>query len=193
MRISRKLNLTFPLVDPEDEQKIVAWVHSTPIGAETFDTYYLPIARAYSAFHANNLGIFGAPKIADKLLRTTAMELGVWENDAQSGRIGVKHGLVAEIHRLTNVWAPTPAGKGWQDYQYQEAKDAGLIDADDASEVDNILTFFTVISHMQPRRELKTMLSIVSALWHARVDALTFTDLKTSLQTSTQAATGKAA
>jgi|SRR5581483_11614430 len=183
MRINKKLNLVIPILDDGDETKTVAVVHATPIGSETFRAYHLPIAKTFTAFHANRLGSIGAPRIAHMLLEDASRELGIWESDPKTNYIGVKEGLIAEIHRLANVWAPTQSG--WKDYMYSEALSAGIITADDAAEVDAALVFFTVSSHMLPRRDLKVTLTATAMLWGARVESSTFTELQASLPTST--------
>ena len=186
MRINRKLNLVVPVSadDPDNPALLRAVVHASPISAETFDAYFLPISKTYAALISQGLGIVAGPRIADKLLRQISTELGMWDSDVRSGRIGVKQGLIEEIHRLTNVTAPAKDGRGWGDYQYQEAKDAGLIDADDASEVDAALVFFTVVSHMERHRDVKAILEGATKLWGARVEYSSFTELRASLQTS---------
>jgi hypothetical protein len=185
MRINEKLKLVIPLGRPDsadnegnDTGLLAAVVHTTPISSDVFDTYFLPLSRTYAAIHALGLGAVAGPRVADKLLRKVSKDMGAWE-----GEEGVERGLIAEIHRLTMVAAPSE--KGWQDYQYQEAKDLGIIDADDAPEVDAAIVFFTVYSCMTRKRDLKIELGGGMKLWGARLEYSTFTELVASLRTST--------
>lgn len=179
MRIDRKLNLVIPILDA-DGKKTVAYVHSTPISSEVFDTYFLPIAKTFSAIYSEGLGIVAGPRIADKMLRKVSTDLGVWDGPA-----GVQAGLVAEIHRLTNVIAV--GKKGWETVPFDEAKERGILHADDAAEVNAALTFFTVISVMQKKAELPRVLGGAMKLWGSQIESLSCTEFMNSLRTSTAA------
>src|SRR5271154_5947554 len=112
MRLDRKLNLIIPIVR-DDKSNI--FVHSTPLSSEVFDTYFLVIAKTFSAIYAEGLGIIAGPRVADKMLRKVAKDMGVWDTKG-----GVQDGLIAEMHRLTNVVC---AGKrGWEALPFADAQ-----------------------------------------------------------------------
>jgi hypothetical protein len=180
MKISRALNLVIPIYDDAGEQ-ITAYVHSTPISADIFDNYYKPIARAFNQIYSGGYGIGAGPRIAQKLLRDAAKEMGIWEGPA-----GVENGLIGEIHRLTNVLV---AGeKGWEMLTFHDAKKRDAIDRDDISVVEGALVFFTLESAMRQKSLLKGILEAAVALWSAQITSFSCTDFRNSLSTSTETA-----
>lgn len=187
MRIDKKLNLVAefynddgdPTATPPKPDTLRAVVHSAPISADVFDVYFEPIARAFAEMQRYTS--ISAPKIADKLLRKVSTTMGVWDSDSRTGRIGVKEGLVEEIHRLTNVLAPSKGG--WHELMYQEAQDTDVLSTREAEEVEAMLIFFTVGSHMYPHRDVRMALEGAVSLRSARVEYCSFTELKASLPT----------
>ena len=175
-KINRKLNLEIPVYDGDD--KVVAYVHSTPVGREVFETYFESFSRVFTQIYAGGHGITTAPRIGYLLLKKDAIEHGVWE-----GERGVKRGLVEEISRLTNVL--TPGDRGWEILPLEEAIKAGVIDEDDQSEIWNSLVYFTLASAMHRRAELGPLLNAALDLWGARTTSLNCTEFKDSLPTST--------
>src|SRR5690348_319822 len=97
MKINRQLHLVIPLTGTDGS--IRTYVHSTAISSDLFEKYWLVISKTFAQMHAEGLGNLAGPRVADKLLRATAEQLGTWPD--------VKSGLVAEIHRLTNVCVQT--------------------------------------------------------------------------------------
>jgi hypothetical protein len=168
-RISRQLNLVILLERDEDE--IPVWVHSTPISTDVFDTYYKVIAKTFATIYNQGLGVIAGARVASKVLKEVSEELKIWES--------VQQGLVLEIERLTNVLIP--GERGWETIPYPEAKQREIIHPEDAAEVDNAITFFTVASVMHRKSELKSLLSGGMALWGARVESSSFTDFRNSL------------
>ena len=130
--IDRKLNLVIP-VDNSDGS--VTYVHSTPISREVFERYFKIIARTFAEIYSGGYTVYSGPRVAALLLKSTAMDLGVWD-----GPTGVERGLMDEIRRLTNVVLPAPQG-GWVTMPFVEAIKAGQINEDDVAEVDNALAF----------------------------------------------------
>ena len=179
-RINRQLNLVLTI---EREDKSLLYVHSTPIGSEVFDTYFLPIAKTFGQIYANGLGFAGAPRIADKLLRQVSQELGVWADDPANGRIGVEHGLLGEIKRLTTVFAPSE--KGWQQMPFDAAEKTGTIDAADASEVMSGLCFFSAVSSVAQRSQVRQYLEIGFHQWDVQITSSDAMAFKSSLPTLT--------
>lgn len=175
MEISRKLNLVIPIEG--DDGNIVAYVHSAPISREVFETYFLPVSKTFSAIYAEGLGSVAGPRVAAMMLKRIATDLGQWDGPA-----GVERGLVAEIRRLTNVLAP--GDRGWETLPYDEAMKRGILSSDDAAEVDNAVTFFTVASAMHRRSELRPILDGAGRLWGAQTSSLNSTEFAASLPIS---------
>jgi hypothetical protein len=189
VKIDRHLHLVIPVECDNGTKK---YVHSTPIGASVFDSYFKVIAKTFAEIYG--LGMLAGPRVAHKLLQQVATDMGVWEDIRRPGAapvIGVKNGLVAEIHRLTNVLAPTE--KGWETLPYYDAVNNGVLDAADALEVEAAISFFTVGSTLHSKAELM-MLTTSLDNWSGRIESLNCTEFKASLVTSTAAAsTGETA
>lgn len=165
-KINRRLNLIIPV---ENDDGMPLWIHSTPISAEVFDTYFMPLAQTFTAIYGQGLGVLSGPRVADKLLRKVSENLGMWAD--------VQKGLLAEIERLTNVLAP--GERGWDTIPYCEAKKT-LLDPEDVSEVDAALVFFTVASTIPRRSETAKILDGME-IWGAQTSSSTFTEWKNSL------------
>jgi hypothetical protein len=177
MKIDKKLNLVIP-VTQDDDSKI--YVHSTPISSEVFDTFFLPIAKTFSAIYSEGLGIIAGPRVADKLLRKVSKDLGIWD-----GPDGVQMGLINEIHRNTLVLA---AGKkGWEMIPFDHAA-RDILSKDDVAEIEAALTFFTVASAMHRKSDQAEILGGAMKLWGAQIESLTSTEYMNSLRTSTAVA-----
>lgn len=175
MRIDKRLYLIIPVTCADGSE---IFVHSAPISSDVFDKYYLPIAKTFSAMYSQGLGAIAGPRVADKLLRQMSQELGMWD-----GGDGVHNGLVAEIHRLTNVLLPSE--RGWMTVPFYDARQKGQLEPEDAAEVEAAIVFFTVASAMHRRRDLQGLLESATSLWGAEVKSLTCTAFLTSLQTLT--------
>lgn len=175
IKLNRKLNMVIPI---ETRDGITIYVHSTPIMRETFETYFEPIARTFTQIYSAGHGIYSGPRVAELILRKVATQMNMWD-----GENGVKNGLIVEIHRLTNVATPSPAG--WTYLPWEIAVKDGLVDEDDASEVENALVFFTVASAMHKKSELRPLLESALSLWGAQPESLKLTDYLASLPTST--------
>ncbi len=176
MRINTRLNLVIPV----DTDAGTLFVHSVPISREVFEKYFLVISKAFAAIYQEGLNVVAGPRIAMLMLKRAAVERGEWD-----GPDGVQNGLVAEIRRLTNV--AVPGEGGWKSYPMQDAIDRSILDADDVSEVEGAVAFFTCASAMHKRDQLPAILGGMTSLWDARTTSLNFTDYLASLRTSTEA------
>lgn len=170
-RINRKLNL---VIEIEDENGKPLWAHSQPISRETFDTYFLLIAKTFSAIYKEGLGAVAGPRVALNLLKTIATEMGVMDD--------VQKGLLNDIERLTSILAP--GENGWERVPLHEAKAKKLLSVEDLTEVENALVFFTVGSWMYRKKE-KAGGSLEGAieLWGAQLTSSTSTEFMNSLPT----------
>ena len=184
MKLNQKLNFVIPIECEVGE----ILVHATPISREVFERYYMEIAKTFAEIYTGGLGIAAGPRVAKMVLKKVSTDMGTWD-----GPTGVESGLLAEIRRLANAIVPIAAG-GWEVVSLHEAISKGVINPDDAAEVDNALTFFTVASVMHKRADAAAILEGAGRLWGARVELLNSTELKNSLQTSTApASTGEMA
>jgi hypothetical protein len=170
--LNRKLNLVLSV---ETENGPV-YVHSSPIAREIFEDNYLVISRAFTAVYTNGLGPVTGPRVAALLLKDEAKKLGVWERTQQS--------LMAEVYRLTNVVAP--GDSGWDNMPFDVARKRGILNPDEAAEVENCLVYFTCASSVHLRAELTVALEGLSTLWGAQTTSSNCTEFTRSLPISTQ-------
>ena len=176
VKLNTKLNLVIP-VDQSDG--VTIYVHSTPIGHEVFETYYKPIALAWTRIYAGGFTYASGPRVAKLILREVSQSLGMWD-----GAQGVQAGLIAEINRISNVLLPN--GKGWEQIALEDAIRKKVFDPDDLSEVENAICFFIVACAMHKKAELKGVLEAVANIWGAQFVSLNITEFKNSLVTLTE-------
>jgi hypothetical protein len=169
--LNRKLNIVFTI----DTEKGPVHVHSTPIGRATFEDNYLVICKAFTQVYSHGLGAMTGPRIAALLLRDEAKKLDMWERTQQS--------LMAEVYRLTNVIAP--GDTGWETYPFIVSKQRGILNEDEAAEVENCIIYFTCASSVRLRAELAVATEGLSTLWGAQTTSSNVTDFQRSLPTWT--------
>lgn len=170
-KVNRKLHLVLPIA----QEGRTLYVHSTPIASETFDAFFLPIAKTFSAIYTEGLGVIAGPRVAAKLLRRVSESLNQWDE--------VNTGLLAEIKRLTNVFSPSDTG--WKMIPLDDAARTNVIDKDDVAEVENAIVFFTLAWHMHNKRDREPVVKDAAVLWGARTEYLNCTDFRDSLPIST--------
>jgi hypothetical protein len=174
LKLNRKLNF---VVEVETDSGSSAWVHITPILTETFKTYYATISRAYTELFTGGGGDITGPRVAAFVIEEHAKKLGVWD-----GKDGVRHGLMEEIRRLSNVVMLTD--RGWETLPYSDAVRMKAFSPDDFQEVDHALCFFTLVSAMAPRAQQKGHLEFMAQFWSVRPEPLDFTAFAAGLKTS---------
>jgi hypothetical protein len=185
MRIDKKLHLIVPIYQGEEgDSPVVAHVHSMPLGEAVVDRYFMVLGQTYSAIFSQGLGLAGGPPHAMRVLRHIATERGVWHDDPKTGAIGVEHGLVEEMRRLTMVAALNKEGR-WVDLPLQIAVDQGILSSEDKAEVENAIAFFIAASATLNRAQRPAMVKAAAELWGAQISSSTFTEFLTSLRTST--------
>lgn len=185
MKISKELNL----INEVDGENGKIFVHSTPISTEVYDMYWKVLSRTFADIHSQGLAMVGG-RVAGRLLRDVAESLGVWDGPHKDIQY-VKTGLLAEIHRLTNVMSI--GEKGYEMMPFGDAIKAGIIDAEDASEVEGTIVFFMASWHMYKRATRKQFLEQALSHWDARITSSPCTAFLTSLKTlTTPESTGNA-
>jgi len=142
-----------------------------------FEANFLVISRAFTAVYTNGLGPVTGPRVAALLLKQEAQTLGVWERTQQS--------LMAEINRLTNVVAPSGNGHGWESMPFDVAKKRGILDENEAAEVENCIVYFICASSIHLKTEMAVAVEGLSTLWGAQTTSSNVTEYMRSLPTST--------
>lgn len=173
--LDAKLNIVIPV---DGTARGTVYVHSTPISREVYRKYFEELTRTFGLItRSGDLTMIG-PASAALYLEKAATALGTWDS-----RDGVRDGLIAEIHRLTNIKAVN--GKGWEVIPYYEAQ--GILSDDDRAEIEDILCFFTLCSSVLHRPQRGPILRITAGLWGAQLTSLSCTEFDASSQGSTPA------
>lgn len=172
--INRQLNLVIPITGGA----VTLYAHCTPISLAVYGDFFLEISRTFAAIYNEKLGPVAGPRVAARLLRRVAGQLDNLE--------AVERGLIAEIHRLTNILAP--GQNGWDTYPYDDAIRHKIITEEDASEIENAAVFFILIWYMHLKVDRRVILEAAAELWKWHVEPLNCTDYRASLRTLTTAA-----
>lgn len=176
MRVDRALNLVLPI---ERDDGVVLFAHSTPIEEATFIAYHRPLSMTYAQLDADRLIVNGGIRCADLILQKVSELIGAWKDDPQTKSVGVERGLLGEIRRLTNVFAPT--GTKWEAVPLEECVNRDVLSAREAREVTAGAVFFTAASRMFPRQNLQQMLQLCSSRIGAHVTYSSVTQFSASL------------
>lgn len=173
--INERLFLIIPIYD--DQEQIIAYVHSSPLSREIFEANFLLVSKTFAAIHGEGLGEIAGPRVAALMLKQVAQHMSPSDPD----RLWVP--LLNEIRRLTNLLRLSSTA--WEMVPFQEAIDKSMLNADDLAEVENALVYFTVCSAMQHRRMAAVMLPGAARLWGAQISSSPCTAFLHSLPTST--------
>lgn len=181
-KVDRKLNI---VITVEREEGNI-FIHSTPIGREVFERFFMVMSRASAAIWMAGLSVTMGPRVAALQLKKTAEQMQIWEN-SPDGSVGVEHGLMAEIRRLTNVFAP--GDNGWSMLPLEMAVSRDMLTEDEIAEVEGELVFFTLESCLRKKSQLPAFLASMAKWSGSQITSLSTTEYRDSLPTSTKAAT----
>jgi prophage DNA circulation protein len=178
MKIDKRLTLVVPI--PRGEKELL-YVHSTPVSVDVFRQYWEVVGQTMNALYSRGFGQF-SPRFACEMLKKIAAENGGASAAGQAAELArVEKGFLAEIRRMTNVFAL--GDKGWAMVPLDDARKSGVIDEDEADEVDNAIVYFTCASRSHLKSQLEELRGALS-LWSARIESLSCMEFKRSLQTS---------
>jgi hypothetical protein len=180
MRIDKDLNLILPI---ERDDGVILFAHSTPINEDIFIAFHRPLSITYAQLSADGLVGNGGIRNADLVLKDVATRIGLWADDPKEKRIGVERGLLAEVRRLTNVFAPST--KSWEMVPLDDCVGHDILSAREAREVQAAAVFFTCASRNFPRQNLKQFLQMCSSRIGAHVSFLACAEFLPSLPTWT--------
>lgn len=197
LKINEKLCFTFPITRPNGNQ---VWVHATPISREVFSAHWRILSQTFARLFGAGISPGMSLRMAALCLRELAVEQDIWEDDPKRDFIGVKTSLLGEIRRLAMVMAPSArhavAGdaaasivEGWNKVMLDDALKSGIFDEDEASEVEAVIVFFTVISWVMRRTEADNMMTAAGRPFGGQLSSLNSTAFRDSLPTSSAAET----
>jgi hypothetical protein len=173
MRINEKMNLVIPLYHGDGDP--YAWVHSTPITREVFDSNFLLLSKTFASIFGEGLGEIAGPRVSHNLMKRIASNMGAEGERSYNA-------LMNEIRRLTNVLHAHDGG--WDVIPLQNALSMKILDEEDVPEVENAITFFIVNSAMHRSQMLRAMLPGAVELWGAQITSSTVSDYRKSLPIS---------
>lgn len=173
-----KINRRLHLVVPIERERGTFYAHATPIPTEEFQQFFLVMGKAFASIYSQGLGALAGPRVAAMLLKKAAEETNQLED--------VEQALLQDIRRLTNVLCPTATG--WETLSFTDAVNNGILDAEDVSEVENAVVFFTLAWHMHKRAEREEIIASAAAIWSAQATYSDCTAFSASLPTSTTGA-----
>ena len=190
MKINRQLHLVIE-IDTDDGKR---YVHADPLPEDVFNRYALPLAQVFETLYERGATL-GAARIAKSQFVNTVLrdlppiEGFVSEPEREKLEDKIKESLEKDFFSPLRGTAHLIAStKGlWETIQLDDAIKMGLLDGDDVSEVENALTFFTVLYRLHRKTERETELRRLSAMWGLRIEYLSCTEFRNSLPTSMQA------
>jgi hypothetical protein len=174
---NKRLNLVMEIWR-KDKSKL--FVHSKSLPTEVFEQYWQFAGPTLNALYTRDFGLY-AQRYAKRMLLTVARESGKTDLKRQEQAVQlVEKGFLAEIRRLTNVFAL--ADKGWKLIPFDDAIHDGILTEAEIDEVDNAIVFFTCAQRTWLQSQDEELMGALDAL-HARTVSLECTDFKTSLMT----------
>lgn len=183
MKFDRSLTMVMPLALDVGQ----ATVRSTPFTAAFFAANYLAIAKTFGRMHDEEMAATTAPRVAALVLGDIERELA----GIGKGQAAPPSPIMNEIGRLTSIELPGGAGR----IPWAQVRATGMLTAEDVSEVENALVFFTVALSMYPRSVGPTMVNSALSLWGASLESSgtpAATELVPSSQTSSAPASSGA-
>jgi hypothetical protein len=188
--IDAATNLVVPI---EDASGATLYVHATPLARAVFERYYLVMGKAFATIHDEGLAVIAGPRLAAKVLRSTAERMGIWEDPPGRPELvgtGVRSGLMAEIRRGATVLVPSPAG--WRQAMLDSDEARRALGEEDLDEAENALVFFILTCALNRRKTRRALLRLMGALWDAQIVSSSASAFAASLPTSTPVGTSPA-
>jgi hypothetical protein len=170
-----KLNRNLNLVMTVESVRGPLHVFSMPLPRSIFEANFRLMARTFSSLYTDNFVAISGPKVAVLLLMEQANALEV-KTEAE--------GLLNEMRRLTNVFAPTENGGDYEIITYYEARKKKLIDDEEAADIEGAICFFILVCRVASNYQRNSLLTGLSILWNVETTSLTLSEYQNFLQTS---------
>ncbi|SAK53582.1 hypothetical protein AWB78_01340 [Caballeronia calidae] len=197
-QINEAMNLVVPVVtdvvrekkDGQDIETVVVrvWAYHNPIAREVFEANYRVLAATKAALSGRGAAyaMDAGPRIAALTLRDEGLRDAEARGrfDANGNTIDeAVPALLAEIKRLTNVMVP--GSGGWDFMPVETAIAAGKIDAEDWSEAESAIVFFTSHWSMAKKAERARVARSVASVLRASITSSSPMEFAASLPSST--------
>lgn len=176
MHLNEKLKLVLPLYG--DNGDVYSYVHSEPFSVEAFEMNHKLMALTFTEI-VGSVGVGTGPRVAFMTMKSIAKEM--------DGGEALLASYTNELHRLTNVIMQGP--HGWEVVPFDTARHMNTgIASEDAQEVENAITFFTVACAMYPKRVRARLVGGVVKVWDALTESRNCSEFANSLPTLKKAA-----
>lgn len=169
MQIDKSLRLV--LERRNDDGKY--YVYSSTVSRNMAKEYWEAIKNAIGRLYAGSDPRM-APKFAADAVRAAARDLDMLD--------AVERFFIPEIRRLTTVIKMGAAG--WEQIPFDEAVKTGLVDEDEADEIEGAIVFFTLAWRFHPTSDRAKVVMAAVLLWAGWTTSLAITDFINSLRTS---------
>jgi len=182
--INDALNLVLPIRSDENGAQLYAF--HTPISREVFEANY----RLLGAVKANLMSkgpaynVSSGPIVAALTLKDEGRKDAA--DNGENGDGGAS-ALLNELKRLTVVLAPTSAG--WETLPIDAAISQGYIDAEEWSETESAIVFFTCLCAMARRADKANFAAGAASILRGSITSSAAMAYAVSLPSSTTSAT----
>lgn len=185
-QISTDLRLVVPVRHDANGNPTLHAYH-TPISREIYEANFRLLRDTKVALLGDSArAAFAARGDAALYLRDAGASLARARGD--EGDAGAM-ALIADLKRLTVVLSPTPSG--WDLLPVDTAISSNAIDADDWSDAENAIVFFTAWMAGTPKRERPTVANLGASLAGGLSTSSEPTEWRVSSPTSTEVATSE--
>lgn len=165
----------FLVTELERRDGVKFYVHTAPLPSSVFKTYYRVISKAFAVIWGEGLGMISAPRVANLLLEELGKAAGLW------GRSETDIGLQAQIRHLSWLLQPNTATGRWDMLPLHNAIAQGILDEEDAAEVEGAIAFFICAYSMHTRAQRAAILRTAVQIWGGQILSSNLTDFHASL------------
>ena len=182
MEIDGELNIVIPIDDP-------VRAFATPLPESVFRANYRVLARANEEIFGRGMksALLTGPRIAALAIADAGKRIA--EEDGKDGDSGA-WAFLGEIKRLTMILAPMDAG--FDMLPVEQAIQSGKISADDWTDVEGAICFFTLGSQFETKKARVGLLQVLTGALSCSFTWQNCEDYAASLMTSKPAGAPRA-
>ena len=182
MEIDGDLNVIIPIDDP-------VRAFASPLPESVFRANYRVLARANEEIFGRGMksALLTGPRIAALAIADAGKRIA--EEDGKDGDSGAR-AFLGEIKRLTMILAPMDAG--FDMLPVEQAIQSGKISADDWTDVESAICFFTLGSQFETKKARAGLLEFLTGALSCSLTSQNCEDYAASLTTSKPAGAPRA-
>jgi len=169
-----KIDARLNLVVPVERETGPLYVYALPLSRAAFDANFLLISKTFAALYQEGLSFVAGGRVGGLMLRQVARDMK--QPEAADALLSELRRTASAVLLVDGKWTPIPL---------EDALNKGVLDPEDAAEVEGAMTFFMVASAMHKRSQLASILEGMAGLWGAQITSSPLSDLIASLPAST--------